>query len=244
MRRLYVFTGGLVLAAALLAPSASYAQQSVNVYVGGFAPNSFGNRTRVDQGPSDDVLTNDTGFLAFRIRDFNGATVGGEYLVGITNYLEAGLGVGYYQRTVPSVYAYQVNSDGSEIEQDLKLKAVPFTATVRLLPFGHTAGIEPYIGGGVAIVNWHYTETGDWVDSTDNSIFTDTYSGHGTATGPLVLGGVRVPFGPIGIGGEVRWQDVKGNLPGDQGFATTKSGQTPWIDLGGWSYLMTFQVHF
>jgi len=37
---------------------------------------------------------------------------------------------------------------------------------------------------------------------------------------------------------------VKGDLPANLGFATTRTGQRPWIDLGGWSYLATFQVHF
>jgi hypothetical protein len=232
-----------MLGAILLAPSPGYAQQTLNISIGGFVPNSYGARTRDDAGLSEDVLRSDLYFLAFDLHDFSRFQINGEYLVGLGNFLEAGLGVGYDERTVPSVYAYQVNANGTEITQNLKLRTTPFTATIRFLPLGHNF-IVPYVGGGVAIVNWRYTESGQWVDNTDNSIFVDSFTGSETSTGPMILGGVRVPMGRFGFGGEIRWQHVHGDLPTDQGFATTRDGQQPWIDLGGWSYLATFQIHF
>ena len=42
--------------------------------------------------------------LAFEIDDFNNWTFGGEWLYGVSNYLETGVSVGYYQRGVTSVY--------------------------------------------------------------------------------------------------------------------------------------------
>lgn len=230
MRRLTVLATLFVLTA-LLAPSTSYAQQSLNLYGGGFVTKGEDARDR------NDVLWNNLDFLAFNIKDFNGATVGAEYLVGLSEFLDAGLGVGVYKRTVPSVYADLVVS-GAEIEQDLKLRMVPFTATIRFLPLGRSAGIEPYIGAGVAIVNWRYSESGEFIDFTDGSTFRDNFVGKGTATGPTVLGGVRFPVGNWAIGGEVRWQDAKGDLPTDLGFA----GST--VDLGGWNYLATFNIKF
>ena len=56
----------------------------------------------------DDVLVEDLPgaySLAFDVDDFNGATFGGEWVVGIGDYLEAGFGASFYQKTVPSVYA-------------------------------------------------------------------------------------------------------------------------------------------
>ena len=97
MRRLIVVTSVLVLTG-LLAPATSYAQQGLNLYVGGFVPDDYGSR------PHDDVLRNNTDFLAFNIHDFNSITAGAEYLVGLGEYLDAGLGVGFYQDTVPSTY--------------------------------------------------------------------------------------------------------------------------------------------
>lgn len=236
MRRLPFALAAAVLAGIVLAPATSYAQQSLSFYVGGFVPRGEDSRVRTN-GTSDDVLVNNLDFLAFNIKDFNGATAGAEYLVGVGDWLEAGLGVGIYSRTVPSIYADLVNANGSEIEQDLKLRIVPFTATVRFLPLGRRAGVEPYVGAGVGIMNWRYSESGEFVDS-DSSIFRASYVGSGTATGPVILGGVRVPIGAVGIGGEIRYQKAEGDLPADQFFSGNK------IDLGGWNYLATVQIRF
>lgn len=232
MRRLSLAFGFFLAAAGVLAPASSYAQQSINFYGGGFVP------TSEDARDHDDVLWNNLDFLAFNIKDFHSGTAGVEYLVGLNEYVDAGLGVGIYRRTVPSVYANLVNANGAEIEQDLKLRMVPFTATVRFLPLGRSAGIEPYIGGGIALVNFRYSESGDFVDSSDRSIFRDTFVGTGTATGATILGGIRVPVDAWSFGGEVRWQRALGDLPASEGFAGPK------VDLGGWNYLVTLQVKF
>lgn len=232
MRRVSYVTVVFFLFAGLLLPASGYAQQSLNLYLGGYVPTSEDSRDK------QDVLWNNLDFLSFNIKDFNAATVGAEYLVGLSDNFEGGLGIGVYSRTVPSVYANYVNANGSEIEQDLKLRMVPFTATVRWLPLGHSAGVEPYFGAGVAIVNFRYSENGQFVDFTDGSIFRDNFVGKGTATGPTVLGGIRFPVGALSVGGEVRWQHAIGDLPTDQGFAGDK------IDLGGFNYLATFKIRF
>jgi hypothetical protein len=212
---------------AVMTPALASAQQSVNFTIGGFVPRG------VDSRDSHDVLVNNLDFLAFNIKDFNGVTFGGEWLAGLGDMFEAGLGVGYYQRSTPAVYLNFVNANGTEIEQDLKLRVVPFTATVRFLPLGHH-GVEPYIGAGVGVFNWRYSESGQFL-ATDNSIFRDTFVGTGTSTGPVILGGVRVPVGAWGVGGEIRYQSAKGDLPTNQDFAGSK------IDLSGFTY--NFMVH-
>lgn len=230
MRRFVSFSVVALVLGLFVTPPAS-AQQSLNLYVGGFVPRGEDARDR------NDVLLNNLDFLAFNIKDFKSATVGGEWLIAMGNNLEGSLGVGFQTKTVPTVYLNFVNTNGSEIEQDLKLRVVPFTATVRFLPMGRNNGIEPYIGAGVAVLNYRYSESGQFL-ATDRSIFRDTFVGSGTATGPVILGGVRVPVGSWGFGGEIRWQSAKGDLPTDQDFAGTK------IDLGGVNYLFTINVRF
>jgi len=230
MRRFVSFGVAALVVGVMWAPPVA-AQQSLNLYIGGFAPRGEDARDR------NDVLVNNLNFLAFNIKDFNTATVGGEWLIGLGNNLEGSLGVGFYTKSVPTVYLNFVNTNGSEIEQELKLRVVPFTATVRFLPMGRHNGIEPYIGAGVGIFNYRYSESGQFL-ATDNSIFRDTFVGSGTATGPVILGGVRVPVGAMGIGGEIRYQSAKGDLPTDQDFAGPK------IDLSGFSYMFTVQVRF
>jgi hypothetical protein len=236
MRRMLIVFSAAAIVSGLVAPAPAAAQQSFNFYLGGFTPASEDSRSR-SGGRSDDVLVNNLDFLSFNIKDFNNVTVGGEWLVALGERAEAGIGLSIYSKSVPSVYADLVNEDLSEIEQDLKLRIVPFTATFRFLPLGRESGVQPYIGAGVGLYRWRYTESGEFVDF-DSTIFRETYIGSGGAAGPVILGGLRFPLGSWDVGGEIRYQNAEGTLPDDQGFSADK------IDLGGFNYLLTFNVRF
>jgi hypothetical protein len=175
--------------------------------------------------------------LLFEVSDFGGATFGGEYNIGIGKYFEADFGVGYSQQTVPSIYALVTRPDGSEIQQDLKLRIVPITGLVRFIPTGRHAAIQPYFGVGVAALKWHYAESGEFVDPSDGSIFRAQYIADGTEAAPIVVGGLRAPMGDaFMIGGEVRWQKAEADL----------STRLPRQQAGpGWfTYQATFTVRF
>lgn len=236
MRRLpFVFVAIFVLAA----PRLASAQQSFNVFIGGFTPRSM------DARGTDDVLFQDAADLqatlnrdnGIDVGQFNGATIGGEYLVGLGHHAEAGLGIGFYQRTVTTSYTDKVHQDGSDIAQDLKLRLVPFSATIRFLPLSIDSPIQPYVGAGVGVFAWRYSESGEFLDRSTNNIYADTIVASGGEVGPLVLGGVRFPIGALGVGGEIRWQRAKANLPADQFLGST-------IDLGGVNYLFTLNFKF
>ena len=238
MHRLFVSVSAVALISGFLAAPDASAQQSVNFYLGGFTPRA------IDARDNDEVLVQNSVFLSTEnqvrgidIGEFNNVTVGGEWLFGLNRYVEGGLGIGFYQSTVPTVYTDLVNTNGTDIEQDLKLRIVPFTATIRFLPLGNTAGFQPYVGGGVGAYRWRYSETGQFVDF-QNNVFTGNFVGSGGAVGPVILGGVRVPVGSAGVGFEIRYQSAEGDLPADQGFA----GST--IDLGGMNYLFTLNFRF
>ena len=244
MRRFLLSLSVAALVLGFIATPKASAQQSFNFYMGGFHC-----RTRRLTRGSNDVLVRDSDTLStfnrlnvglggIDISQFNGATVGGEWLVGIGRNVEAGLGVGFYQRTVPTAYTSLTDPSGNDITQALKLRVVPFTATARFLPLGSSGPIQPYVGGGVAVYAWRYSETGDFVD-VNSDIFPGSFTGSGGAVGPVVLGGVRVPIGPAArIGGEIRWQGGSANLPAGQDFAGSK------IYLGGMNYLFVFNVIF
>jgi opacity protein-like surface antigen len=245
MKRQWV--SGVLAGAALVALTAGSAGAQV-VQVGrGDARNAIGFTLGgfflpdVDSRSDDDTLRADlldTNPLDFQVKDFNHVVVGGEYLFGVSDYLEVGVGASFYQKSVPSVYKFLVNTNGSEIAQDLKLRIVPITATIRFLPVGRSAPVEPYVGAGIGIFAWRYSETGDFVDSSDNSVFTNSYSSDGVAFGPVVLGGLRIPVGDaLLVGGEVRWQKAQGKTGGlDEGFLGDK------IDLDG--VTANFTIHF
>lgn len=241
MRRWLSFIASAGVASTILGfivtPAAS-AQQAVNFYIGGFDPTSADARGDISGGLSNDVLVRNQEFLSFRIKDFDGFTFGGEWLVPLHDKVEAGLGIGFFQETVHAVDTNYVNANGSEVVANLKLRIVPLTATFRFLPLGHHAPVQPYVGGGVGVFGWRYSEYGQFVDPADLSIFNGTFAGNGWATGPVLLGGVRVPIGPTAAGFEARWQQAHGDLPPGQGFAGTE------IDLGGMNYLFTFNIRF
>lgn len=227
----------------LLAPASASAQitqvsssdhrNAVGVTLGGFFPR--GEDGRVD----GDVIVADLDELAFEVNNFNGFSAGGEWLLTLGKYFESGVSVGYYKRSVDSVYRGLVNADGSEIEQTLKFRVSPFTASVRFLPVGH-GPIEPYVGIGVGVFNWRWSESGEFVDTSDNSIFRATYVADGTAVGPVILGGVRAPIGnAFDVGGEVQFQKATADIDQQEtGLLGNK------IDLGGWHALFTMHVRF
>jgi hypothetical protein len=219
----------------MLLPSAAHAQsQQLSLGIGYLSVR--GEDARVE----NDVLVTNLTSLFFEVGDFSGATVNGEWLVGLTDNLEAGVGVGFYRRTVPSVYRNFVNEDGSEIAQDLRLRIVPVTATVRFLPLGRgNTAVEPYVGAGIGIFNWRYSETGEFVDFFDDTVFRASYVGDGTSIGPVIVAGLRVPVGEaFSVGGEVRYHRAEGDLPQDQDFLSHK------IDLGGITSQFTVNIRF
>jgi opacity protein-like surface antigen len=219
---------------ALTPPQAAGADTVFGANLGYFAVKSFDSRV------TDDVLSENLDFLAFDMTDFNGAMFGGEFMFGLGNFAEAGVGAGFYQRTVPSIYADFTDVDRSEIEQDLKLRIMPVTFTARVFPAGRSASVQPYIGGGMAILAWRYSESGEFIDfNNGNRTFHDVFTDEGRETAPLVFGGVRFPVGTnLLVGGEFRWQGGDATLDPEKGFAGER------IDLGGYTTMATFQVRF
>src|SRR5262245_52643312 len=106
MRRMLTISALVILAVCRLTPVAS-AQTSLNLQVGGFVPtgSQTNGGTIINDRAAGDVLAGNIPFLDFLMTDFNGPTVNGELLFGVGNNVEAGLGIGFYARTVPSVYA-------------------------------------------------------------------------------------------------------------------------------------------
>ena len=247
MKRLWLqgvrYSMGLAAAAAILAPSPAHAQirqvstsdhtQAIGFTLGGFFPKGL------DSRDEEDVLLRDQADLVFNIGDFKGVSVSGEWLFALGNFVEAGVGAGFYQRTVPSVYREFTHDSGNEIEQDLKLRVVPVTATVRFLPIGR-GSVEPYVGVGIGAFNWRYSETGEFVDTSDSSIFPARYIAKGTAVGPIILAGIRAPIADVwDIGGEVQFQRATGDTKrAETGLLGDK------IDLGGVSALLTMHIRF
>lgn len=235
----------VVLFGAAFAPAARAQSQAVSLNIGYFTVRPVDARAPTDIAVNELVTGGSIDLLDYRLKDFNRVTFGGDWLFGLGNFLEGGVGIAYYNSgNVPSVSLNFVNTNGSEITQDLKLRVVPVTATIRFLPIGRGGVVEPYVGGGLGIYLWRYTEVGQFVDSEQN-IFSSTFAASGTKVGPVVLGGVRLPFGNYAAGFEVRYQRAEGSLLGTDFAPTgTTNPLASTVDLGGMTYQATFVVRF
>ena len=222
----------ILLGSLLLLGRPALAQQSLTLNAGRFAVRGYD--TRVAQ----DVVLENLNVFAFRLDDFNGGTGGLSWNVGLGEHLEAGLGLGFYQRTVPSVYLDYESEDGYEIVQEFRLRIVPATATMRVLPFG-AAPVQPYFGAGVGLYAWRYAEFGEFIDFTTADLFQGRYVATGTSPGGILLGGVRLPIGDrYTVGLEMQYHQATGVVGVENGFLEDE------IDLGGITSSFTFQVRF
>ena len=225
----------LVLCAVLSPAAPALAQQqTVNFTIGGFVPR--GEDARVN----GDVLVENRDFLVFNVDEFKSATVGAEWLFPIGDFVEGGAGVSFTRRTVPTVYNDFVDNAGNEIEQELRLRRVPIDLTIRFLPLGQSSPVQVYFGGGLSVIPWRYSETGDFIDFNDNrNVFREQFVGSGTGTGGVALAGVRFQGNSATGGFEVKYHKATGTFESDDDeFAGTK------IDLGGWTYQATIGLRF
>jgi hypothetical protein len=238
----------LVLVAAGLAvatPATAQVVQSLQVGIGGVYPRGIDTRSADDvllrnvvgeAMPGDPSLTD---ALDFRISDFRSAQIFGEWNVAFGPNVEIGAGLGFYRRSVPSLYLDVVDQNGFDIEQTLRLRVVPVTGLVRFMPFGRPGDFQPYVGAGISVLNFRYSEVGDFVDPFTLDIFSDRFTANGTALGGVLVGGVRIPLGGdiYGMALEGRYQFGKGDLPEGE-FVAEK------IDLSGGQFNVTFLVRF
>ena len=237
----------LAVALFVATPASAQVVQSVQVGVGGHFPAGF--KSRADDDvllrnslgetlPGDRTLTD---ALAFEMGDFRSANLLGEWNLTFGDRIEFGAGLGFYRKTVPTVYYDVTDQRGRDIGQELSLRVVPVTGIVRFMPFGRAGQPQPYVGAGLAVLNFHYSESGDFVDGDTLDIFTDRFAVNGTAVGALLLGGVKLPLnGDIyGLNIEARYQMGLGDTGGtSNGFLADK------IDLSGAQLNVTFQVRF
>lgn len=233
----------LAAAAGILgAPQAARAQQTINLSLGYFTLRGEDARQSSDCNRATrvecDVLTQNSEFLTFDVSDVNGPTIGGEWLVPIGRYLEAGAGISLSRRTAETSYREFVDSTGAAIEQRLRLRIVPIAFTFRVLPLGQDSAVQPYFGGGLGVFNWRYSETGDFIDFSrpGRPVAPGTFVASGNETGPIAVAGLRLAGDTLSVGGELRYQSALGELSDE--FAGRQ------IDLGGWTYQLTVGMRF
>ncbi len=182
---------------------------------------------------TEDVFTLDAG-------DFDGVQVGFTYLTGVSNNLEVGLNIDFYNETVFSAYRDYTDADGFRIFHDTNLSMVPLSVDVRFLPAGRYGARGSrgqvmvrrpvlYLGGGIGVNFFEYEEVGDFVDFDLDEVVFDRFQDTGAAFSAHALAGIELPVSPnmgLLIEGKYTWVDE--NLGSD--FAGLGD-----LDLGGTS---------
>lgn len=215
-----------LLVSMLVVPGVTDAQQVVGISVGQFSVVSESSRS------TDDVLRANRGFQTFDIGDFDNIIVGGDWMLAFGDYVEAGAGLEFYQRSVSGAQPVDEATTGSSLAVDMTVRTVSVPITARLFPLTRDAHVQPYVGGGATVHFWRYTE--------ERVLTVGSFSGQSSAidqgitAGPVIFGGARVPVGAVSIGGEVRYRARDARLNGPVFAGTT-------LKLGGISTVATIQ---
>ena len=191
---------------------------------------------------TEDVFTLNSG-------DFDGGMIGFTYLTTMSNHLEVGLNVDFYNETVFSAYRDYTDADGFSIFHDTNLSMVPLSLDVRFLPAGRygTRGSRGqvlvrrpvfYLGGGIGVNFFEYEEVGDFVDFDLDEVVFDRFQDTGAAFSTHALAGIELPVSPglaLLIEGKYTWSEE--NLGSD--FAGLGE-----LDLGGTSVSVGLSYSF
>jgi hypothetical protein len=236
-------------------PASAQVVHSVTIGAGIFWPRGFDQRVEGDvlvanlTQPAIPGFNGETTSLEFGLPDRDGPSdfraypIFGEWNIAFNDRIEVSVGVGYQNKSVDSRYRDLVNTaaNDTDILQVLRLRMIPISGTVKFLPFGQAGGFQPYVGAGISAVNFHYTETGDFVDPSTLEIFNDKFTASGFSFGTLIFGGLRIPLGGdvYALQVEGRYLFGNGDTGGaDAGFLGDK------IDLSGGSLNFGFVIRF
>jgi opacity protein-like surface antigen len=186
--------------------------------------------------------------------DFTDAMIGGSYIASLSNYLELGLNVDFYDAAARSAERDFTDEDGYAILHDTAMRVIPMTVDLRVLPAGRYAmrgsggriavrRPVPYLGAGLGFNYWEFEEVGDFVDDP-NALFpmvvSDRLADSGTEFEMHVLGGVEIPVSPawsLNFEGRYSWSEADP----DADLASIYPGE---IDLGGASFFFGASVRF
>jgi hypothetical protein len=171
--------------------------------------------------------------------DWRGWAGGVEWTMRLARYVELGIHVDGYARSLQTSDRDFVTESGREIRQTLRFENVPIGFSVRFVPTSRRQTVAPFIAAGADLVYWKYEEFGDFVDfdsfdPRDGSfaIYTDAFISDGVSPGFHVSGGLRVALGDdFALVGEGRYLWASADMGRDfRGSKLDLSGA--WATLG------------
>jgi hypothetical protein len=141
-------------------------------------------------------------------------------------------GIEASRATTDSEYRHFIGSDGLPIAQSNTLRHVGIHASLKvaLLSSGRRLSrlawiprtVTPFVGGGADFLHYEFTQTGEFVDFLDSSIFPETFSSTGWGRGGHVFGGADI----------LAWRNVYLTAQGRYVWAHAKLGPD-FVDFDG-----------
>lgn len=224
----------LLLGAAALARQAS--ADGLDLRFGAFVPRADSGARAADRYDlHQDAMT----VHNVKKSDWVGACAGIEVNLNVARFIEIGVHVDGYGRTLPTSYRAYTRPDDSEIGQTLDVTVVPVGLTLRLVPPGRRGLIKPYASFGADLLVWKYEVYGDVIDFGDPSlpIVYGEHKSTGVTPGLHVAAGLRVPITyDLSLTAEARYQWAEANMGGD--FGQNR------IDLTGASANIGIRIRF
>jgi opacity protein-like surface antigen len=228
--RIFSLFFSTVLGAAALCPihaedsqdrssGSGFSLQKPRVFIGGHIGFNF------PRANSDlfDMITRE---LTLKKSDFRAPTFGGDIGVPIGSNFATVFSFEYSRTTSDSESRNFVEDNGDAIAQTTRLTQVPVTATLRYYPrkAGETVGsyawiptrFNPYIGAGVGVVHYNFTQSGRFVDTQNFNIFSDTLKSSGFTDTEHIVGGIDISLSPrIFVNAEGRYSWASAGLSKD-----------------------------
>jgi len=134
-------------------------------------------------------------------RDFDAPGIAADVGITVSDRLQVVIGTGFTQSSSTSEYRQFVDNNRLPINQATRLREADLTGSVRMaLQPGRRIsslawiprGVNPFVGAGGGMVWYALSQTGDFVDFTDRSVFTDVFASNGWAPAAHVFAGVDV----------------------------------------------------
>jgi hypothetical protein len=169
--------------------------------------------------------------------DFDAPYLGGEFAFQLSEQWDAAISAGWSESHGRSEYRQWVDQDELPIEQETTFQTVSASVGVRYYfsERGRSIGrfawvpsrLNPFVGAGVGVVSYEFTQSGDFVDFETLDIVFDSLSSSGSGAAAYASAGADLSIGKqLYLTGEARYTLAGGEL-------SDSYAAYDWIDLSG-----------
>jgi hypothetical protein len=186
---------------------------------------------------SSDLFTFVQDQLTINRKDFNAPAVGLDLDIAISPRATAVAGFDFSRSQTASEYRNFVDNNRLPISQTTELRETNISGSIKLAltPRGREVSkhawipslVTPYVGAGAGLMHSMFSQSGDFVDFTDSSVFNHLYNSVSWSPSAHLFGGVDIKgWKRVYFSGEARYLWSHADL------GTDFSGFKP-IDLAG-----------